>query len=198
MTPLLGKCAVRDAWIADLLPACALAGTALRAQPAAAARPAAARRSAVVVAAEGATAAAPAAFVPPALDPNTPSPIFGGSTGGLLRKAQVSQGPASPGWGTISARQSCPSDAGTGLRACGRTPPARRRPVAGTGGRAATEAAPRPLAGPVQPPNLLGSRPAAPRSRSSTFSPGRQRRRSSLRCRCVAAAVAVAVEACKA
>lgn len=25
----------------------------------------------------------------PKLDPNTPSPIFGGSTGGLLRKAQV-------------------------------------------------------------------------------------------------------------
>ncbi len=25
----------------------------------------------------------------PSLDPNTPSPIFGGSTGGLLRKAQV-------------------------------------------------------------------------------------------------------------
>lgn len=33
---------------------------------------------------------AKAAFVPPPLDPNTPSPIFGGSTGGLLRKAQVS------------------------------------------------------------------------------------------------------------
>lgn len=30
-----------------------------------------------------------APFKPPALDPNTPSPIFGGSTGGLLRKAQV-------------------------------------------------------------------------------------------------------------
>ena len=28
-------------------------------------------------------------FKPPALDPSTPSPIFGGSTGGLLRKAQV-------------------------------------------------------------------------------------------------------------
>ena len=26
---------------------------------------------------------------PPTLDPNTPAPIFGGSTGGLLRKAQV-------------------------------------------------------------------------------------------------------------
>ena len=32
-----------------------------------------------------------APFKPPALDPNTPSPIFGGSTGGLLRKAQVCQ-----------------------------------------------------------------------------------------------------------
>merc|ERR1712096_205653 len=28
---------------------------------------------------------------PPELDPNTPSPIFGGSTGGLLRKAQVEE-----------------------------------------------------------------------------------------------------------
>ena len=30
-----------------------------------------------------------APWKPPTLDPNTPSPIFGGSTGGLLRKAQV-------------------------------------------------------------------------------------------------------------
>ena len=28
-------------------------------------------------------------WVEPKLDPNTPSPIFGGGTGGLLRKAQV-------------------------------------------------------------------------------------------------------------
>lgn len=35
--------------------------------------------------------AAPAGFTPPELDPNTPSPIFGGSTGGLLRKAQVEE-----------------------------------------------------------------------------------------------------------
>ncbi|CAL4944989.1 unnamed protein product [Urochloa decumbens] len=34
---------------------------------------------------------APKGFVPPQLDPNTPSPIFGGSTGGLLRKAQVEE-----------------------------------------------------------------------------------------------------------
>ncbi|GFP84016.1 photosystem i reaction center subunit ii chloroplastic [Phtheirospermum japonicum] len=34
---------------------------------------------------------APAGFTPPELDPNTPSPIFGGSTGGLLRKAQVEE-----------------------------------------------------------------------------------------------------------
>lgn len=32
---------------------------------------------------------APVGFTPPELDPTTPSPIFGGSTGGLLRKAQV-------------------------------------------------------------------------------------------------------------
>merc|ERR550537_1482481 len=30
-------------------------------------------------------------WVAPTLDPNTPSPIFGGSTGGLLRKAQVEE-----------------------------------------------------------------------------------------------------------
>eukprot|EP00245_Coleochaete_scutata_P010626 TRINITY_DN3778_c0_g1_i1.p1 TRINITY_DN3778_c0_g1~~TRINITY_DN3778_c0_g1_i1.p1 ORF type:complete len:204 (+),score=51.92 TRINITY_DN3778_c0_g1_i1:126-737(+) len=35
--------------------------------------------------------AAPAGFTPPTLDPDTPSPIFGGSTGGLLRKAQVEE-----------------------------------------------------------------------------------------------------------
>jgi len=32
-----------------------------------------------------------APWKPPTLDPNTPSPIFGGSTGGLLRKAQVEE-----------------------------------------------------------------------------------------------------------
>merc|ERR1711959_721402 len=32
-----------------------------------------------------------ASWYPPTLDPNTPSPIFGGSTGGLLRKAQVEE-----------------------------------------------------------------------------------------------------------
>eukprot|EP00091_Calanus_sinicus_P014745 TRINITY_DN32405_c0_g1_i1.p1 TRINITY_DN32405_c0_g1~~TRINITY_DN32405_c0_g1_i1.p1 ORF type:complete len:115 (-),score=24.36 TRINITY_DN32405_c0_g1_i1:41-385(-) len=41
-------------------------------------------------AAEGKTEA-PVGFTPPELDPNTPSPIFGGSTGGLLRKAQVEE-----------------------------------------------------------------------------------------------------------
>ncbi|XP_009588197.1 photosystem I reaction center subunit II, chloroplastic-like [Nicotiana tomentosiformis] len=35
--------------------------------------------------------AAPVGFTPPQLDPSTPSPIFGGSTGGLLRKAQVEE-----------------------------------------------------------------------------------------------------------
>ncbi|KAM1086926.1 photosystem I reaction center subunit II, chloroplastic-like [Malus sylvestris] len=34
------------------------------------------------------TKEAPVGFTPPELDPTTPSPIFGGSTGGLLRKAQ--------------------------------------------------------------------------------------------------------------
>ncbi|KAL2905288.1 Photosystem I reaction center subunit II chloroplastic [Bienertia sinuspersici] len=34
---------------------------------------------------------APKGFTPPELDPTTPSPIFAGSTGGLLRKAQVEE-----------------------------------------------------------------------------------------------------------
>jgi photosystem I subunit 2 len=41
-------------------------------------------------AAEAAVEEAPA-FSPPALNPDTPSPIFGGSTGGLLKKAQVEE-----------------------------------------------------------------------------------------------------------
>ena len=36
-------------------------------------------------------AEAPKVFEPPPLDPSTPSPIFGGGTGGLLRKAQVEE-----------------------------------------------------------------------------------------------------------
>ncbi|KAF2325197.1 hypothetical protein GH714_025098 [Hevea brasiliensis] len=55
----------------------------------------AAQRSLKVAAAEEKTEAptkeAPVGFTPPELDPNTPSPIFGGSTGGLLRKAQVEE-----------------------------------------------------------------------------------------------------------
>ena len=52
------------------------------------------RAASAIVRAEGgesapATPAAPAAWSAPKLNPNTPSPIFGGSTGGLLRKAQV-------------------------------------------------------------------------------------------------------------
>ncbi|KAE8701449.1 Photosystem I reaction center subunit II [Hibiscus syriacus] len=42
-------------------------------------------------AAAAVTEEAPVGFTPPELDPNTPSPIFGGSTGGLLRKAQVEE-----------------------------------------------------------------------------------------------------------
>ena len=37
------------------------------------------------------SAEAPAGFTPPELKADTPSPIFGGSTGGLLRKAQVEE-----------------------------------------------------------------------------------------------------------
>jgi hypothetical protein len=58
------------------------------------AAPVSRRVSVVVRAEETATAAAPKAppkpaWVKPTLNPDTPSPIFGGSTGGLLRKAQV-------------------------------------------------------------------------------------------------------------
>uniref|UniRef100_A0A7S0QY32 Photosystem I reaction center subunit II, chloroplastic n=1 Tax=Pyramimonas obovata TaxID=1411642 RepID=A0A7S0QY32_9CHLO len=57
-----------------------------------AARPAAVRSARFqVFAAETKEAEEPKVFVPPKLDPNTPSPIFGGSTGGLLRKAQVEE-----------------------------------------------------------------------------------------------------------
>lgn len=50
------------------------------------------RAARIVVRAEAAEAPAKEAkpaWTAPTLDPNTPSPIFGGSTGGLLRKAQV-------------------------------------------------------------------------------------------------------------
>merc|ERR1719371_137201 len=47
---------------------------------------------ATIVRAEGADAkAASAKWSAPKLNPNAPSPIFGGSTGGLLRKAQVEE-----------------------------------------------------------------------------------------------------------
>ncbi|KAK9059341.1 hypothetical protein SSX86_021961 [Deinandra increscens subsp. villosa] len=48
-------------------------------------------RAAAAVGEEVPTKPAPAGFTPPELDPNTPSPIFAGSTGGLLRKAQVEE-----------------------------------------------------------------------------------------------------------
>merc|ERR1719238_136964 len=54
----------------------------------AAAAPAMSRRC-LVVRAEAQEKKAP--WSVPVLDPNTPSPIFGGSTGGLLRKAQVEE-----------------------------------------------------------------------------------------------------------
>ena len=66
-----------------------------------AARPTVSRRCSVIVRAEEAVkapAAPKAAFVVPTLNTDAPSPIFGGSTGGLLRKAQVrvSPNPFSP------------------------------------------------------------------------------------------------------
>jgi photosystem I subunit 2 len=71
------------------------AATKAGARPAVA--PLRAARHAVVVRAEAEAAAAPAApaakpaWTQPTLDPNTPSPVFGGSTGGLLKKAQVEE-----------------------------------------------------------------------------------------------------------
>ncbi|KFK30882.1 hypothetical protein AALP_AA6G038200 [Arabis alpina] len=47
--------------------------------------------SSAAKAAPAAVKEAPVGFTPPQLDPNTPSPIFAGSTGGLLRKAQVEE-----------------------------------------------------------------------------------------------------------
>ncbi|KAL9237621.1 hypothetical protein vseg_012148 [Gypsophila vaccaria] len=52
---------------------------------------AAASSDGATTAAEPKKAAAPVGFTPPELDPSTPSPIFAGSTGGLLRKAQVEE-----------------------------------------------------------------------------------------------------------
>ena len=51
----------------------------------------------VVVRANETAAPEKAAFSAPTLNPDTPSPIFGGSTGGLLRKAQVRGGFGAPG-----------------------------------------------------------------------------------------------------
>ena len=64
-----------------------LAGTAVR-QPAARAalRPA---RQAVRAESDTKEKKESKPFSPPALDSSWPSPIFGGSTGGLMRKAQV-------------------------------------------------------------------------------------------------------------
>jgi photosystem I subunit II len=72
----------------------ASAARAARPAPLAAPR---ARLSALRVRAEAEAAAAPAppaakpAWTVPTLDPATPSPVFGGSTGGLLKKAQVEE-----------------------------------------------------------------------------------------------------------
>lgn len=44
-----------------------------------------------VVMADATATEAPKGFTPPTLNADTPAPIFGGSTGGLLRKAQVEE-----------------------------------------------------------------------------------------------------------
>lgn len=48
-------------------------------------------RVTMMAAASKAEEAAPKGFTPPTLNADTPAPIFGGSTGGLLRKAQVEE-----------------------------------------------------------------------------------------------------------
>ncbi|BBN10521.1 photosystem I subunit II [Marchantia polymorpha subsp. ruderalis] len=50
-----------------------------------------AARVTMAAAGKAPAAEAPAGFTPPELKADTPSPIFGGSTGGLLRKAQVEE-----------------------------------------------------------------------------------------------------------
>lgn len=123
----------------------------------AAARPRAAARRASTVSVTA------TAFVPPTLDPNTPSPIFGGSTGGLLRKAQVCRG----AW-----------NAACHYRPSGRRPARRER---------ACRAGAVPAASPALRPASANRRAHARRRwRSSMSSPGRRRTRLSSRCRCVA------------
>lgn len=56
------------------------------------ARLAAAPRSTRAVQVRAETATEAPKWTEPTLNPDTPSPIFGGSTGGLLRKAQVTDG----------------------------------------------------------------------------------------------------------
>jgi len=72
-------------------------GQRLHSAPAALQSPHKAAGAALVMAASSSSPAtetekeAPVGFTPPELKPDTPSPIFGGSTGGLLRKAQVEE-----------------------------------------------------------------------------------------------------------
>merc|ERR1719243_86433 len=49
------------------------------------------RANAAANKAPGKATEAPKVFEPPPLDPSTPSPVFGGGTGGLLRKAQIEE-----------------------------------------------------------------------------------------------------------
>ena len=98
-----------------------------------------ARRStatAIRAEAEGAKAApaAPAAWTAPKLNPNTPSPIFGGSTGGLLRKAQVRAGARARANARRSTRE---AGYATNLGAMDGTRYGRRR--SGVGGRTMRE-----------------------------------------------------------
>jgi hypothetical protein len=173
-----------------------LRAAAPRAAPAAAsfkgdARPLAARAAAplraarlTIVAAEAPAApAAPAVFVPPVLDPNTPSPIFGGSTGGLLRKAQVRNAQK-------AAFRRRPDSARLARRRWAAAAPASAPPRAAwlraaRRGRAARAAAPVRLAArSFCSTDFVRSGPARRRWRSSTSSPGRRRRSRSSRCRC--------------
>jgi hypothetical protein len=81
-------------------------------------------RSVVVRASETAAPEAKAAFSAPTLNPDTPSPIFGGSTGGLLRKAQVRNriGGARRGPDPGLRLQQHPARVAGGPRPPGRTP----------------------------------------------------------------------------
>lgn len=105
------------------------------------------RAATVVVRAEAEAKEAkaePKQWTAPTLDPNTPSPIFGGSTGGLLRKAQVRDDPSrkwlarpEPRLGRLLGLPAVPQSGAWPRRFTG--PALTRHPCAATGERHVVE-----------------------------------------------------------